>query len=136
MRQRARRTVLTFLAVAVACMGVSAAGNQPGRLPTKKTESAKPKSTKGAPIRKRAARGMRAKGSSRTSAAHEAARLGAAVGHECNGKAAMQRDEHRWVVLCSSGKTYLVEIPSPQSAGTPPLECSLAGNGPFPGCFQ
>ena len=63
-------------------------------------------------------------------AAQEAARLGAAV-KGCNGKADMQRNEHQWVVLCSNGKTYVVEMPP----GAPAAECSLAGTGPEPACF-
>lgn len=69
---------------------------------------------------------------SRASAAREAARLGALVGGGCNGRAAMQRDEQQWVVLCSNGRTYLVDIPP---RGAPAIECSLAANGREPACF-
>ncbi|HUI95675.1 MAG TPA: hypothetical protein VLX44_07980 [Xanthobacteraceae bacterium] len=70
----------------------------------------------------------------RTAAAAEARRLGAAVGQHCNGKADMARNDHEWVVLCSNGKTYVVDEKA-QHAGTPAAECSLAGIGPQPACF-
>jgi hypothetical protein len=131
MRRRARRTISIVLGLAVACLGVSAVSG----LPHKKGATAKQKGAIHASLRKPAARGLRAKrSSSRNSAAQEAARLGMAVGQACNGKAAMQRDEHRWVVLCSNGKTYLVGVP--QNPGAPAVECALAGNGPSPGCFR
>lgn len=69
-------------------------------------------------------------------AAQEAARLGAAVGPECHGKADMPRNEHQWVVLCSNGKTYVVDPPAAAHAGVPAVECSLAGGGPEPACFE
>ena len=65
----------------------------------------------------------------RGAAAVDAKRIGAMVGKECTGRADMPRNEHQWVVLCSNGKTFVVE-PS-----TPPVECSLAGTGPEPACF-
>jgi hypothetical protein len=111
-------------------MGASAASG----LPHKKSATAKHRATIGAATRKSGAKGSRAKRSSRNAAAQEAARLGTAVGQACNGKASMQRDEHRWVVLCSNGKTYLIDVP--QNPGAPAIECSLAGNGPHPGCFR
>jgi hypothetical protein len=69
-------------------------------------------------------------------AAQEAARLGAAVGNGCRGKADIQRDEHQWVVLCSNGKTYLIEGPGEPHTGAPAVECSLAGTGSEPACFS
>lgn len=70
----------------------------------------------------------------RTAAAEEARRLGAAVGQGCTGKADMARNDHEWVVLCSNGKTYVVEMP-PQQPRPPAVECSLAAIGPQPACF-
>jgi hypothetical protein len=70
----------------------------------------------------------------RSGAAQEARRLGAAVGQGCTGKADMARNDHEWVVLCSNGKTYVVEMPT-QQPGAPAAECSLAGIGPQPACF-
>ncbi len=67
-------------------------------------------------------------------AAAEARRLGAMVGQGCNGKADIARSEHQWVVLCSNGKTFLVDTPAGQP-GTRAVECSLAGTGPQPACF-
>jgi hypothetical protein len=131
MQARARRSISILLGLAVACMGASAASAQP----QKKGATAKHRGASGAAPRKSGARGLRAKrSSSRNSAAQEAARLGTVVGQACKGKASMQRDEHRWVVLCSNGKTYLVDVP--QTPGAPAVECSLAGNGPFPGCYR
>jgi hypothetical protein len=70
----------------------------------------------------------------RTAAAEEARRFGAAVGQGCTGKADMARNDHEWVVLCSNGKTYVVDGSTPH-AGAPAAECSLAGIGPQPACF-
>jgi hypothetical protein len=131
MRARARRIVLIILGTAIACMGASVASAQPH----KKGATAKHRGASGASVHRPGARGSRTRRSaSRNSAAQEAARLGTAVGQACNGKASMQRDERRWVVLCSNGKTYLVDVP--QNPGAPAVECSLAGSGPFPGCFR
>jgi hypothetical protein len=69
-------------------------------------------------------------------AAQEAKQLGAAVGNGCNGKADIQRNDHEWVVLCSNGKTYVIETPSGPRTGAPATECSLAGIGPAPACFN
>lgn len=69
-------------------------------------------------------------------AAQEAARLGAAVGNGCNGKADIQRNDHEWVVLCSNGKTFVLEMSTGPHSGTPATECSLAGTGPAPACFS
>jgi len=71
----------------------------------------------------------------RGSARQEAGRLGTLVGEGCNGRAAMQRSERQWVVLCSNGKTYVVEPPSPQASGAPPSECSLSAKNGEPPCF-
>jgi len=68
-------------------------------------------------------------------AASEAKRLGALVGQGCTGKADMQRNDHQWVVLCSNGKTYVVE-PQAGAPTQPPLECSFGGAGPGPACFE
>jgi hypothetical protein len=131
MQAHTRRTISILLGLAVACMGASAASAQPH----KKGATAKHRGASGAAPRKPGGKGLRTKrSSSRNSAAQEAARLGTAVGQACKGKASMQRDEHRWVVLCSNGKTYLVDVP--QTPGAPAVECSLAGNGPFAGCFR
>jgi len=131
MQGSARRIVLIILGAAVACMSVSAASGQPH----KKNATVKHRGANSASVHRPGARGSRARrSSSRNAAAQEAARLGTAVGQACNGKASMQRDEHRWVVLCSNGKTYLVDVP--QAPGAPAVECSLAGNGPQPGCFR
>lgn len=73
---------------------------------------------------------------SRTAAAAEARRLGAAVGQGCNGRADMARSDHQWVVLCSNGKTYLLDMPAGAAAPqAPAVECSLAGTRPQPACF-
>jgi len=72
---------------------------------------------------------------SRGAAAADAKRLGALVGKECTGRAEMPRSEHQWVVLCSNGKTYVVEPAVAHQPATPPVECSLAGTGPEPACF-
>lgn len=71
----------------------------------------------------------------RGAAAQDAARLGALVGKECHGRADMPRNDHEWVVLCSNGRTFVVQPASAQQAGAPPTECSLAGMGPLPACF-
>jgi hypothetical protein len=69
----------------------------------------------------------------RTAAAQDAARLGGLVGKDCHGKADMPRNAHQWVVLCSNGRTFVVDQPA--QAGAQPTECSLAGGGPLPACF-
>jgi hypothetical protein len=71
----------------------------------------------------------------RGAAAAEAKRLGVLAGKECTGRADMQRNEHQWVVLCSNGKTFVVEPAAAKQAAPPPVECSLAGTGPEPACF-
>jgi hypothetical protein len=69
----------------------------------------------------------------RGAAAQDAARLGALVGKECRGKADMPRNDHEWVVLCSNGRTFVVEPPPHTDAA--PTECSLAGIAQLPACF-
>jgi hypothetical protein len=118
----ARPTVWIIFAVAAACGIISTAGAAPQS--THKPTPA-PKDAKGHAPKFRPARGA---------AAADAKRLGALVGKECTGRADMQRNEHQWVVLCSNGKTYVVEQPAPNQA-TPPVACSLAGTGPEPACF-
>jgi hypothetical protein len=39
-------------------------------------------------------------------------------------------------VLCSNGRTFVVTTPVPHAAATPATECSLAGTGPQPPCFD
>jgi hypothetical protein len=68
----------------------------------------------------------------RGEAARDAARLGALVGKECRGKAEMPRNDRETIVMCSNGKTFVVQSPP---AGVPATECSLAGTGPQPACF-
>ncbi len=72
----------------------------------------------------------------RTTAAAEARRLGEAVGQGCKGRADIARGEHEWVVLCSNGKTYVLDMTPAQHAAAPATECSLAGIGPQPACFS
>ena len=124
MRNGIRRTVSIIFAVAAACGVISAAGAAPQSSARKPT--AAPKDAKGHASKFRPARGA---------AAADAKRLGALVGKECTGRADMQRNEHQWVVLCSNGKSYVVEPPAARQAATPPVECSLAGTGPEPACF-
>jgi hypothetical protein len=95
-----------------------------------------PAATSGAGPGSRAHPAKRARTKFRPSraAAAEAKRLGAIVGQGCNGKADIQRNEHQWVVLCSNGKTYVVEQPGTPTQ--PPVECALAGGGPGPACFE
>jgi hypothetical protein len=66
-------------------------------------------------------------------AAQNAARLGALVGNECQGKAEMPRNDHEWVVLCSNGRTFVIDMP--HQNGAPATECSLAGIAPLPACY-
>ena len=119
----ARRTVSMIFAVAAAC-GLAVAMAAPQSPPHKPT--AAPSHAKGHAPKFRPPRGA---------AAADAKRLGALVGKECTGRADMQRNEHQWVVLCSNGKSYVVEPAAPRQAATPPVECSLAGTGPEPACF-
>lgn len=72
----------------------------------------------------------------RGAAAQDAARLGALVGMQCHGKADMPRNDHETVVLCSNGKTFVVQRAATSTAAIPATECSLAGTGPEPPCFD
>lgn len=141
MQRGGRRTVSIILGLAAAGMALSSVGAATGH-PPPRTTAAKPKvahpaathatttthgpATHGHVLKFRPARGA---------AAADAGRLGALVGKQCTGRADMQRNEHQWVVLCSNGKTFVVETPAPHQAATPPVECSLAGTGPEPACF-
>ncbi len=130
----ARRTVMIMLSAAAACGLVSAASAAPGHGPHKSVAkphdakvAARPAEPHGHGTKFRPARGA---------AAADARRLGALVGKECTGRAEMPRNEHQWVVLCSNGKTFVVEPAAAHQAVPPPAECSLAGTGPEPACFQ
>ncbi len=119
----ARRTVSIMAAVVAAAGLVSAACAAPQ--PPQHRPAAGPKVAGS-----RVARGHSPKfRPARGAAAADAKRVGAMVGKACTGRADMPRNEHQWVVLCSNGKTFVVE-PS-----APPVECSLAGTGPEPACF-
>jgi hypothetical protein len=128
----------TWRLMATIVLGVAVAG---AAIPLTAGAATRHRSAKTASAGPHAARGSTRHAGARTSrrpifrgsraAAQEAARLGAAVGNGCKGKADMQRNEHEWVVLCSNGKTYVVEMPP----GAPATECSLAGIGPQPACF-
>jgi hypothetical protein len=140
MQACAPRTVSTLAVIAcvaipvlaLVSLGVSIASAAPAQ--STKGTAAKPNGAKGA-----APRGPRSAAAKphgpRSNASQEAARLGTAVGHDCNGRAAMQRGERQWVVLCSNGKTYVVEAPAVPGPGAPATQCSLAGSGPEPPCF-
>jgi hypothetical protein len=130
----ARRTVtIIFAAMAVASL-VSAGWAAPEPVPRK--PAAKPRDAKAAPARPSVARGHATQfRPARGAAAADAKRIGALVGKDCTGRADMQRNEHQWVVLCSNGRTFVVEPPAPHQAAPPPVECSLAGTGPEPACF-
>src|SRR5947209_4849583 len=114
----ARRTVTIILAAAAVCSLVAAGWAAPQPPPRK--PAAKPKDAKTAPAFR----------PPRGAAAADAKRLGALVGKECTGRADMQRNEHKWVVLCSNGKTFVVEPAAAHQAAPPPVQCSLAGIGP------
>jgi hypothetical protein len=139
-----RRTA-AIIFVATAVCGLASAGwatpETGPRKPAAKPKDAKPKDAKPAPARPAQARPAEAHGHgpkfrpARGAAAADAKRIGALVGKECTGRADMQRNEHQWVVLCSNGKTYVVEPAAPHPAASPPIECSLAGTGPEPACF-
>ena len=139
MNTRARRAMTTLAALAAACSLVAAAWAAPERKP------AKPKDTKAAvahrgPVQGTDAHTTTAHGHttfrpSRGAAAADAKRIGALVGKECTGRAEMQRNEHQWVVLCSNGKTFVVEPAAAHQPAVAPVECSLAGIGPEPACF-
>jgi hypothetical protein len=72
---------------------------------------------------------------SRGAASADAKRLGALVGKECTGRAEMPRNETQWIVLCSNGKTFVVQPAAAHQPAIAPVECSLAGTGPEPACF-
>ena len=135
----ARRVMAIIVATAAACSLVAAAWAAPERKP-----APKPKDTKATPARGPAqgtdahtttAHGHTTFRPSRGAAAADAKRVGALVGKECTGRAEMPRNEHQWVVLCSNGKTFVVEPAAAHQPATPPVECSLAGTGPEPACF-
>ena len=135
MQACAPRTVSSLVViacVAIVSLGLSIASAAPAQ--STKGAAAKPNGAKGA-----APRGPRSAAAKphgpRSNASQEAARLGTAVGRDCNGRAAMQRGERQWVVLCSNGKTYVVETPAVAGPGAPATQCSLAGSGPEPPCF-
>jgi len=139
----ARRT-MTILFAATAMCGLASAGwaapeHAPRKPAATKPKDAKPKDAK--PKDAKPAHPTEAHGHgpkfrpARGAAAADAKRIGALVGKECTGRADMQRNEHQWVVLCSNGKTYVVEPPAPHQTAPAPIECSLAGTGPEPACF-
>jgi hypothetical protein len=125
MRAHAQRRLFIMLGIALASAGLAAAASAATRNPPHRIASANRHgaSTLARP-KFRPARGV---------AAQDAARLGALVGTECRGKADMPRNDHEWVVLCSNGKTFVVD--TPHQAGTQAIECSLAGTGPQPACY-
>jgi hypothetical protein len=129
MRTAWRLTATIALGAAVACGGMPPAADAATRHRSAKAGAARSHAMGGATRHAGGSRRPIFRGS--RAAAQEAARLGAAV-KGCNGKADMQRNEHQWVVLCSNGKTYVVETPP----GAPAAECSLAGTGPEPACFS
>jgi hypothetical protein len=133
---RAPRTALIVLAITVAFITAPAASGQPSKHPSRhmapKRGAAQGIVTRGPGMKRSARARIRSSGGS---ARQEATRLGAMVGNRCEGRAAMQRKERQWVVLCSNGKTYLVEPPGPPAAGAPAVECALAANGRDPPCF-
>jgi hypothetical protein len=135
----ARRTVTIIFAATAVCGLVSAGWAAPEPSPRKhaaKPKDAKPKDAKATPARPADAHGHGPKfRPARGAAAADAKRIGALVGKECTGRADMQRNERQWVVLCSNGKTFVVEPAAPHQAAAPPTECSLAGTGPEPACF-
>lgn len=134
MRTGAPRTVSIILAAAAACGFIAVAGAAPERAAHR--PAAKPRETKAAPAHPSVARGHATQfRPARGAAAADAKRLGALVGKECTGRADMQRNEREWVVLCSNGKTFVVEPAAAHQAAAPPVECSLAGTGPEQACF-
>jgi len=128
-------TAAIVLGVAIAAAGLPLAGAAAARHRPGRTESGKAHGASTVAHHPSARRLRRPTfRPSRGAAAQEAARLGAAIGNDCHGKADMQRSDQKWVVLCSNGKTYVVE--SPPRPDAPALECSLAGTGPEPACFS
>ena len=131
----AQRTLTILFAAVAACAFISAAVAAPeagARKPAANPKDAKPAAARPAHAHRGRAPKFRP---ARGAAAADARRLGALVGKECTGRAGMQRDEHQWVVLCSNGKTFVVEPPVAHQAAAPATECSLAGAGPAPACF-
>lgn len=127
MPANARGSVAIMLGIALACTGLSVAGAA-----AQSTQS----TTKPRTATHAAAKGVRPKfRPSKGAAGQEAARLGALAGNGCKGKADMARNDHQWIVLCSNGKTYVVEMPGASQPAAPAVECSLAGIGPQPACF-
>jgi hypothetical protein len=125
MRAHAQRTLFIMLGIALAGAGLAAAASAATRNLPHRIASANRHATRTLARPKfRPERGA---------AAQDAARLGALVGAECRGKADMPRNDHEWVVLCSNGKTFVVD--TPHQAATPAIECSLAGTGPQPACY-
>ncbi len=123
-----------WIGLAITAMTATPASAQPAMDPPRHSADA-PAVRLAAAVRHRSPRARRAKlRRSRGTAAQEAARLGALIGH-CQGKAAMQRNERQWVVLCSNGKAYVVEPSGPHVAGAPPFECSLGGPAQGQPCF-
>jgi hypothetical protein len=138
----AHRTVAIIFAAAAVCGLISvswAAPESPPRKQAAKPKDAKPKDAK--PARPAEARPAEARGHgpkfrpARGAAAADAKRIGALVGKECTGRADMPRNERQWVVLCTNGRTFVVEPVAPHQPAVPPVECSLAGTGPEPACF-
>jgi hypothetical protein len=129
-RRRAASIVLGIVAAGMVAGTAAAATSHPA------VRTAKPKPAPAAEGQKPVAHGHTPHfRPARGAAAADAKRLGALVGKECTGRADMQRDEHQWVVLCSNGRTFVVELPAPHQAAAPPVECSLAGTGPEQACF-
>jgi len=134
------RRALAIITTAAACSLVATAWAAPERKP-----ATKPKDTKAATAHRGPAQGTDAHTTtahghttfrpSRGAAAADAKRVGALVGKDCTGRAEMPRNERQWVVLCSNGKTFLVEPAAAHQPAIAPVECSLAGTGPEPACF-
>ena len=121
-----------MILAAAACSLISAACAAPEHAAHR--PAAKPKDARAAPAHPAHGHAPKFR-PSRGAAAADAKRLGALVGKDCTGRADMQRNEHQWVVLCSNGKTFVVEPGAPRQPAVPPVECSLAGVGPEPACF-
>ena len=131
---RTRRTVTIIFAATAVCGLVSAGWAAPEQHPRK--PAAKPKEARTTTARHAEGHGHSPKfRPSRGAAAADAKRIGALVGKECTGRADMQRNERQWVVLCSNGKSYVVEPVAAHQPAIAPVECSLAGTGPAPACF-
>jgi hypothetical protein len=128
MRAKARLTLFIMLGIELAGPGLAAAPNEPARYPPQHVAASHRPSARAERRPKfRPARGA---------AAQDAARLGALVGKQCRGKANLPRNDHESVVLCSNGKTFVVQTAAPHTAAAPATECSLAGTGPQPPCFE